>query len=331
MICKSPGFGDEYDYKNPPYKGGKYKACRIGSAEFDGEWEGVLIDGKAYVTCDKAEITEFGECVSRAVDTDDGIYFYCIGCGLDDSLYLCSAGLMHIIVDGKCGFIDRDEIVVPPQWDFMDMEYAAIVSNGCKIAGSPVNGLVVGEWIGGHGWEDYPVGGQWWVGTGADDASCVENLKSVSFQEIMEMKKNKQYAFSLSDDRKGQRTPAVGPFFTVKGCLFYAAVSLENAEKYGDFLINPLSHDEIWEKSLAGIFHVDYDYYPRGRVVYNKAEDKYVIYTDRCADERPNEDALPYLNWTDAIKAVYGLTQVSCVTAYDEHYQCHHCNGNYVR
>ena len=54
------------------------------------------------------------------------------------------------------------------------------------------------------------------------------------------------------------------------------------AEKYGDFLNYPDSHMEIWDKYYYKKYKVDFDYYPRGRVVYNLSEDTYYIYHDIC-------------------------------------------------
>ena len=55
------------------------------------------------------------------------------------------------------------------------------------------------------------------------------------------------------------------------------------AEKYGDFLNYPKSHMEIWDKYYYSKYHVDFDYFPRGRVVYNFA------YGRRSAADRFND------------------------------------------
>ena len=47
----------------------------------------------------------------------------------------------------------------------------------------------------------------------------------------------------------------------------------EEAELYGDFLNFPESHMDIWDKYYKKQYKVDFDYYPRGRVVYNIKED----------------------------------------------------------
>ena len=66
----------------------------------------------------------------------------------------------------------------------------------------------------------------------------------------------------------------VGIFFVVKGNLLLHNCSLDNAEKYGDFLNYPKSHMEIWDEYYYSKYKVDFDYYPRGRIIYNEQEQK---------------------------------------------------------
>ena len=48
-------------------------------------------------------------------------------------------------------------------------------------------------------------------------------------------------------------------FFFVNGEFLFSGCTLQNAEKYGDFLVYPKSHFEVWD---TYDFKVDYDYYP---------------------------------------------------------------------
>ena len=89
----------------------------------------------------------------------------------------------------------------------------------------------------------------------------------------------------------------------------------EQAEVYGDFLNFPESHMDIWDKFYKKQYKVDFDYYPRGRVVYHTKEDCYYIYHDKCINEL--EEILKY----------YKDTHYKICTDY--HYQCHHCNKQY--
>lgn len=61
---------------------------------------------------------------------------------------------------------------------------------------------------------------------------------------------------------------------------------------------------------------MDFDYFPRGRVVYNKKEKCYYIYHDKCIEDL-NEILKQYKNEN------YKILE-------DFHYQCHKCNKNYV-
>lgn len=106
-------------------------------------------------------------------------------------------------------------------------------------------------------------------------------------------------------------------FFYVNGKFLIHGCSLEEAEHYGDFLVYPQSHFEIWEAHYARRYPVDFDYFPRGRVAYRKNDDTFQILYDRCLEERIRD----FVNANYTGKVSLG---------YDEHYQCHMCNENYV-
>ncbi len=109
----------------------------------------------------------------------------------------------------------------------------------------------------------------------------------------------------------------VGLFFAMKERIILYACPFERAVRYGDFLNYPYSHDAVWEKLQRAKYGVNYDYYPRGRVIYSVAADKYHIYHDRCC-----EKAARLIGNRYAPKAVeYRL---------DEHYQCHTCSKTYL-
>ena len=108
----------------------------------------------------------------------------------------------------------------------------------------------------------------------------------------------------------------VGLFFVVKGRVILYACQLSRAERYGDFLIYPLSHDAIWEAKHRAQYRVDFDYYPRGRIVYDQVSDRYTIYHDRCC----RKDAEMIGSSYAPVKVEYSL---------DEHYQCRKCNPSY--
>lgn len=106
-------------------------------------------------------------------------------------------------------------------------------------------------------------------------------------------------------------------FFCVDGEFLVHGCDLKDAEPYGDFLIYPKSHFEIWTSNYERQYGVDFDYFPRGRVAYCKRTGQFQVLYDRCLD-----DAI-----RDFVDAQY-TKEVSL--GYDEHYQCHRCNRDYV-
>lgn len=111
----------------------------------------------------------------------------------------------------------------------------------------------------------------------------------------------------------------IGPalFFCVNGKLLFHGCSMEDAEAYGVFLNFPHSHYDIWNKEYEKKYGVEFDYYPRGRVVYRSSDDTYLIYYDKCMEA--------YIN---SVTDKYEGKKLE--TDYDEHYQCHMCNIDYI-
>lgn len=92
--------------------------------------------------------------------------------------------------------------------------------------------------------------------------------------------------------------PSVGPFWGVTSgagsLLVQVSTPLASAEAYGDCLGDPRGHDEVWtqwqrlgpgglkKRGLpAAIAWSEYDEHPRGRVVYDRGRDVFLIYADR--------------------------------------------------
>ena len=91
------------------------------------------------------------------------------------------------------------------------------------------------------------------------------------------------------------------------GIFFYCEKTLE--------LFTLDSHDEIWEKYLRLKYVKDYDYYPRGRIIYNKKEKKFWIYRDKCIPLGEMEKL--------------GERLGEYVLLEDDHYVCHQCSEYY--
>jgi len=100
-----------------------------------------------------------------------------------------------------------------------------------------------------------------------------------------------------SGPKAGTPSPAVGIFWLIpsagKTVLFTQQSALRDAESYGNCLTHPIGHYELWERLQALPFPIlkkrglpveirsaEYEHYPRGRVVYEKPSETFVIYAD---------------------------------------------------
>jgi len=112
----------------------------------------------------------------------------------------------------------------------------------------------------------------------------------------------------------------VGLFFFIEGLLYFEGCNLAEAENYGEFKVYDKSHMKVWDKLQKQKIappHLDFDYYPRGRVVYRTTDETFIIYYDRCVEDRINE-----------VAAKYEGSKISLEL--DEHYCCSKCNEFYV-
>lgn len=103
------------------------------------------------------------------------------------------------------------------------------------------------------------------------------------------------------------------------------AASLANAEPYGDFLTHPRGHYEVWTQwqktrtapvtnrfILQAIADHEYEFFPRGRIVYNTATRGFILYADR---------RLQQIATITAIANEFGLTLGAFVVRSDAHYR----------
>ena len=109
----------------------------------------------------------------------------------------------------------------------------------------------------------------------------------------------------------------VGLFFLANNNLLLHTCALSEAQPYGIFLNYPYSHDLIWRKHYQQTYHVDFDYWPRGRIIYNTATQTYSLFYDACMADTAQEMAKAF-------------DHEKVLMMRDEHYQCHRCNAFYV-
>lgn len=101
--------------------------------------------------------------------------------------------------------------------------------------------------------------------------------------------------------------------------------SLAEAEPYGDFLTHARGHYEVWtqwQKTRAApvasrfilqtIADHEYEFFPRGRMVYNIETDEFVLYADRRLQQKQT-----IANIADK----FGLAPGSFVVRSDAHYR----------
>jgi hypothetical protein len=78
-------------------------------------------------------------------------------------------------------------------------------------------------------------------------------------------------------------TGQVGIFFVAEDGLLLHTCAISDGEPYGDFVSFPESHDAVWQQEYACRYGVDFDFYPRGRVICDRKKGIYKLFYDPCA------------------------------------------------
>lgn len=104
--------------------------------------------------------------------------------------------------------------------------------------------------------------------------------------------------------------PFVGLFFYVEGELLLHSVPLEDADPYGIFLNYPESHDQVWQREYSGRYYGDFATYPRGRIIYRKTDQTFLVYHDPTIPTKVLQELCAQLG--------DGRYEYQC----DEHYRC---------
>lgn len=129
--------------------------------------------------------------------------------------------------------------------------------------------------------------------------------------------------------KKKSLSPQVGIFWVIQDDLYMDTTPIEEAELYGgDFKVHPVGHYEYWEEQLSSPSSIipenarsrDYDYYPRGRVVYSIDQASFILYRDRCISDE----------MVSLIIYLLGLPVSAVTVLSDTHYQCSTCNKHYA-
>lgn len=105
----------------------------------------------------------------------------------------------------------------------------------------------------------------------------------------------------------------VGAFYFIGNKIITNDIDVRNGESYGGY-VNYSSHWDLWRAFLREYPEykgLNYDYFPRGRVVFDGNTHKYILYID------PKLNSDKYLS---KIKSHYRLASGSYVLGDDEHY-----------
>lgn len=120
------------------------------------------------------------------------------------------------------------------------------------------------------------------------------------------------------------RVPEVGPFYVIDNTVFSDSEPYSDIIEFNNHKDSDNTHYDYW-RTLRRVYkefrNIDYDYYPRGRVVYNSIKDKFNLYIDKCLD---SPDII------NNIIEELNLPKSKVEVDFDEHYQCHNCNNNYI-
>lgn len=114
-------------------------------------------------------------------------------------------------------------------------------------------------------------------------------------------------------DNKRINEARVGAFYFIGNKIISNDADVRDAESYGDF-VNYSSHWDLWNafvKAYPEYDELDYDYFPRGRVIFDRGQHKYILYID------PKLNSSKYIN---KIKSRYGLSSGAFRLGDDEHY-----------
>ena len=128
----------------------------------------------------------------------------------------------------------------------------------------------------------------------------------------------------ISKILKESLAPEVGPFYVIDGAVFADTDPVRDLTPTTIGTVDSdNTHYSYWrflKRVYPNLRRIDYDYYPRGRVVYNSKEDKYHVFVDKCISDKDS---------ISKIEDELNLPSSKVVVDYDEHYQCSSCNRQY--
>ena len=120
----------------------------------------------------------------------------------------------------------------------------------------------------------------------------------------------------LNSQDQADKAGSVGIFWFFRGEVITDAIPIAQGEEYGKFVNNPLSHHDFWNalrKKERRFSAYEYDQVPRGRVVYDKEEDRYLVYgSERFIQDEARKDL---------VCSIFHLVPNKTSFKADEHYR----------
>lgn len=119
----------------------------------------------------------------------------------------------------------------------------------------------------------------------------------------------------------------VGPFYYLEnGTLDYQLEFIDDIEPIEGKYDSSTGHYQLtqlrFRKAYAWYKDHAYDYYPRGRLVYDAVKKQILIYTNKCIRTNPEISSLVVKELIPA--------GVHYAWRSDAHYRCHHCNPHFL-
>jgi hypothetical protein len=125
---------------------------------------------------------------------------------------------------------------------------------------------------------------------------------------------------------------SIGIIYYLNNVLLIDSTLIDECEESCGFKDHVRGHQEFWEAIQdafisEGINYKlterDYDFYPRGRVLYSVKENMFIVYLDRCMIGKQEI--------IDEIVSRMNLPKDCFKVMPDFHYQCAACNKLYVK
>lgn len=109
-----------------------------------------------------------------------------------------------------------------------------------------------------------------------------------------------------------------GIFWEIEGKIYLEKKELEitKREEICGWVDYPGRHIDVWDKELQYLYpNDDFATYPRGRCMYSVKDKSYVIYADRCINQKTMIE----------IASLLGLKTGEYTVGRDTHYHCDKC------